>query len=100
MHRVIPDISFDGSTADSPSVTMEFLPLQSSGSGYNNPISEGGSGSGTVTRSASSPVEVFTTQINTRVRGRQMSIKIQSTDTGVAWQLGSPRMDMRPDGRR
>jgi len=100
VHRVIPDISFDGSTADNPSVEMSLLPLQSSGSGFNNPLSEGGVNAAAVARTASVPVEVFTDQINVRVRGRQMSIKIQSTGTGVAWQFGSPRIDMRPDGRR
>jgi hypothetical protein len=34
------------------------------------------------------------------VRGRQVSFKIESSSTGIAWQLGSPRIDMRPDGRR
>ena len=98
--RIVPDVTFEGSTADSPVVTMSLLPLQNSGSGYNSPISEGGSGSGTVTRAASSPVETFTEQIFTRVRGRQASFKIESSSTGVKWQLGAPRLDMRPDGRR
>jgi hypothetical protein len=100
IRRVLPDITFDGSTADSPNATMELLPLQSSGSGYNNPLSEGGSSTGAVTRSASVPIEVYTSQINTRVRGRQLSIKVQSGDVGVTWQLGTPRIDIRPDGRR
>jgi hypothetical protein len=98
--RILPDITFDGSTADSPNATLELLPLQSSGSGYNSPRSESGESSGAVVRSAVVPIEAFTTQINTRVRGRQMSIKIQSSDVGVSWQLGAPRLDIRPDGRR
>ena len=53
-----------------------------------------------VTRTAVLPVEEYTGQIFTRVRGRQMSMKIESTDLGVTWQLGSPRLDMRADGRR
>ena len=60
----------------------------------------GGSNSQTISRSAVLPIEKFTGQLNTRVRGRQMVMKIESTDAGVAWQLGSPRLDMRPDGRR
>ena len=98
--RVLPDITFDGSTATSPSATMTLLPMQNSGSGYNSPASEGGSNTGAITRSAVLPIEEFTGQINTRVRGRQMVMKIESTAAGVAWQLGSPRLDMRPDGRR
>ena len=100
IRRILPDVTFDGSTADSPSVTMELLPLQSSGSGYNSPLSEGGSNSAAVTRSAIVPVEAFTDQVYTRVRGRQLSIKIESGDVGVTWQLGAPRLDIRPDGRR
>ena len=98
--RMLPDISFEGSTADSPVVTMSMSALQNSGSGFNDPLSESGNSSGTVTRTASSPVEKFTDQIFLRVRGRQVSFKIESSSTGIAWQLGSPRIDMRPDGRR
>jgi hypothetical protein len=100
MSRVIPDVSFEGSTADSPAVAMTFFGLGSSGSGYNDPASESGVNTGTITRSATSPVEVYTTQVHTRVRGRQMSLKIESSATGVQWQLGAPRLDMRLDGRR
>lgn len=98
--RVMPDMTFDGSTIDSPSATMSLLPLANSGAGYTTPNSQGGNSSGTVTRTATLPIEKFTGQVNTRVRGRQMSIKIESEDIGVKWQLGSPRIDLRPDGRR
>jgi hypothetical protein len=98
--RILPDVTFDGSTATSPSATMTLYPLQDSGSGYNDPASEGGNSAGTITRSATVPVEVYTDQVDIRVRGRQMSVKVESTDTGVQWQLGIPRIDMRPDGRR
>jgi len=98
--RVLPDITFDGSTTESPSAVMTLLPMQNSGSGYNSPASVGGSNDGTITRSAVLPIEKFTGQLNTRVRGRQMVMKIESTGSGVTWQLGSPRLDMRPDGRR
>jgi hypothetical protein len=98
--RIMPDVTFDGSTATSPAATMTLLPLANSGSGYNSPYSEGGSAVGTVTRTATVPIEQFTGQVDTRVRGRQMSIQMESTALGVKWQLGSPRVDMRPDGRR
>ena len=100
IRRLLPDITFEGSTAESPAATFELLPLQSSGSGRNDPLSEGGASSGTVTRSATVPVEKYTTQVNTRVRGRQLSIKVQSDSLGVKWQLGAPRIDIRADGRR
>ena len=98
--RVMPDITFDGSTADSPSATMTLFPLKNSGSGYNSPASVGGDDNGAITRSATVPVEKYTEQINTRVRGRQLSVKVASSTSGVQWQLGTPRIDMRPDGRR
>jgi hypothetical protein len=98
--RILPDIRFDGSTTGSPSATMTLLPLANSGSGYNDPLSEGGSNSRTITRTAVLPVEAYTGQIYTRVRGRQLAMKVESTGEGVTWQLGAPRIDMRPDGRR
>lgn len=98
--RVLPDIEFTGSTSNTPAATMTLLPLANSGSGYNNPTSQGGSNTGTITRSAVLPVEQYTGQLNTRVRGRQMAVKVESTAAGVTWQLGTPRIDMRPDGRR
>jgi hypothetical protein len=98
--KVIPDLNFRGSTSESPSVQMTLTPLHDSGSGYNNPVSVGGDSSLPVVRSATAPIEIYTAQINLRVRGRQMSIKLESTGLGVHWQLGSPRIDIRPDGRR
>jgi hypothetical protein len=98
--RILPDITFDGSEVGSPMATMTLLPLQNSGSGYDDPASVGGSNSGGITRTATLPVEQFTGQIFTRVRGRQLAIKVESSEIGVTWQLGSPRIDMRADGRR
>ena len=98
--RVLPDITFRGSTATSPQVTMYLKPMQNSGSGYNSPASVGGESSATVTRTAVLPIEEFTGQIYTRVRGRQIAMEVRSTATGVTWQLGSPRLDIKQDGRR
>jgi hypothetical protein len=98
--RVLPDITFRGSSATSPQVTMYLHPMQNSGSGYNSPESVGGNASATVTRTAIIPIEAFTGQIYTRVRGRQLAMEVRSTATGVTWQLGSPRLDIRLDGRR
>lgn len=98
--RVLPDITFRGSTNGSPAATLTLYPLQNSGSGYNNPASLGGSDNGAIVRTATVPVEQFTGQVNIRVRGRQLAMKISSDGIGVAWQLGSPRIDLRPDGRK
>jgi len=104
--RMLPDITFRGSSADNPAVTMYLLPLSNSGSGYNNNTSTNSDqsvasqSSAAVTRTGTYPVEQFTGQVYTRVRGRQLSIKVESTALGVQWQLGAPRLDIRPDGRR
>jgi hypothetical protein len=98
--RVVPDITFRGSTAASPQVTMYLKPMQNSGSGYNVPPSVGGENNATITRTATLPIEEFTGQIYTRVRGRQISMEVRSTAAGVTWQLGSPRLDIKQDGRR
>ena len=98
--RLLPDITFRGSTAENPQVTMTLLPLQNSGSGYNSPLSVGGDSSASVVRSAVVPVEQYTGQVLIRVRGRQMSIKIEGNQVGLQWQLGAPRIDIKPDGRR
>jgi hypothetical protein len=98
--RLIPDVTFRGSTSANPQVTMSLKPLQNSGSGYNVPESEGGSNYAAVARTAEVPIEQFTGQVLIRVRGRQLSFKIESVDLGVQWQLGAPRIDIKPDGRR
>jgi hypothetical protein len=98
--RMLPDANFSGSTAANPAITMTLYPMVNSGSGYTDPASVGGSNYANVTRTATVPIEKFTGQVFIRVRGRQMVLKASSDGLGVAWQLGSPRLDMRPDGRR
>ena len=108
--RVLPDVNFTGSTATNPTMNLTLLPLQNSGSGYTRGItpvasvtsdmSVAGDNSYPVVRSATVPVEQYTGQVNIRVRGRQMSIKASSDQLGVQWQMGSPRLDIRPDGRK
>ena len=99
--RMLPDLTFRGSDETvTPQVTMTLLPLQNSGSGYTVPPSVGGSNSAPVVRIGSYDVDQFTGQINTRIRARQMSIKIECNTLGTQWQLGYPRIDLRQDGRR
>jgi hypothetical protein len=98
--RMLPDLKFDGSTATSPQVTMTLYPMQNSGSGYNSPLSVGGNAYATSTRTSIYPIEAYTGQIYTRVRGRQMAFKIEGNQLGLQWQLGAPRIDIRNDGRR
>ena len=98
--RMLPDVTFAGSTAQNPSAVMTLIPMKGSGSGFNDPQSEGGSSSASVTRTATVPIEQFTNIVYIRVRGRQMIMKMASTGLGVTWQLGHPRIDVRMDGRR
>ena len=100
INRVLPDVTFEGSTVTNPAAVMTLSPMQNSGSGYNNPLSVGGNSASTVTRTATVPIEEFTGQVFVRVRGRQMAFKMESTELGVAWKLGIPRLEMRADGRR
>lgn len=100
--RVIPDLTFAGSNQGFPQATMVLKPRNYSGS----PYSTGGSNNVTSAQQYSAgvksyPVEEYTPQVYTRLRGRQMAFRIESGgQLGVAWQLGSPRIDIRPDGRR
>ena len=105
--RLIPDLTFRGSstTGATPQVTFYMLPMQNSGSGYNDPVesgnqSVGGTSYANVSRVGTYTVDQFTGQVYTRVRGRQMAMKISSNQVGTTWQLGAPRIDIRPDGRR
>lgn len=101
IYRVLPDLTFRGSNSSStPQVTMTLIPLQNSGAGYNNPQSEGGVNNATIQRIATAPVEEFTGQVFIRVRGRQMVFKVEGNQLGLQWQLGAPRIDIKPDGRR
>ena len=93
-------MTFRGSSAASPQVTMTLIPMQNSGSGYNNPISVGGNENATVTRTSTSVIEKFTGQVYVRVRGRQMILQVESNQLGCAWQLGATRIDIKQDGRR
>ena len=98
--RMLPDVTFRGSDTVNPSIVMSLLPLKNSGSGYTNPASVGLTNSASVTRTVDLPVEQFTGQVYTRIRARQMAMRVSSNALGVAWQLGAPRLDIRPDGSR
>ena len=94
--RVLPDLTFTGSSSSpTPQVTMTLYGLQNSGSGVINTAAQN-----VVKGSTYVITEEFTGQIYTRVRGRQMILKIESAQLGTAWQLGAPRIDIRQDGRR
>jgi hypothetical protein len=97
--RVLPDLTFETSTTSPtmqpPTATMTLFGLSNSGSGVTS------SAGAPVAKSASYVItEEFTGQIYTRMRGRQMIFKIESNQINTTWQIGAPRIDIRPDGRR
>lgn len=98
--RIIPDVAFDGSTVNAPALDFTVRPRQFPGSNYgqsDNPAvisKQSYAGQRTYT------VQQFTEQVYVRVRGRQMAFKVGSDTLGTAWQLGVPRIETRPDGRK
>jgi hypothetical protein len=98
--RILPDVNFNGSNVNQPSVTMTIKPRVNSGTPYgaaNNPRVTSADNYST---SQVYNIQEFTGQVYTRIRGRQLAFRIESTGLGVSWQLGMPRIDIRPDGRR
>jgi hypothetical protein len=91
--RIIPDIGFERSTANNPTVLMAVRPRNFPGSRYQNDPSDS-------QNVIETDVDVYTDQIFIRARARQMALKVQSEQLGVQWQLGDPRLDGREDGKR
>jgi hypothetical protein len=98
--RILPDLTFNGSSANLPEVTMTVLPRVNSGTAYGTPDNPRVPSAQNYTSKGTYAVQQFTGQVYTRIRGRQMAFRIESNDLGVAWQMGFPRIDIRPDGRR
>ena len=94
IRRIIPDITFENSTADSPTSTFTVKVRNFPGGNYLN------DDDASVVRTATTPVEQFTSQVHLRLRGRSFALRVESSQTATQWRLGSPRLDIRPDGRR
>mgnify|MGYP003108486692 FL=1 len=94
VNRILPDLSFSGSTTGSPAALFTVKSRDFGGDNFTE------SPSGSAVRTATSPVEQYTDKIDLRARGRQMAIRVENTATGVNWRLGAPRLDARADGRR
>jgi len=93
--KILPDLTFENSTANNPTTTMSIEALINSGSGIgqvsNNPV---------YSVNINGNPETFTGYVYTRIRGRQFIFKMESNQLGTAWQLGAPRFEIRPDGKR
>jgi hypothetical protein len=98
--RILPDITFNGSNSNEPKVVMTVRPRRNSGTPYGISDSPDVQSDQNYTGQRNYDVQLFDGQVYTRLRGRQMAFRITSTDLGVAWQLGTPRIDIRNDGRR
>ena len=91
--RVIPDLTFRNSTA-TPQATFTVSARDYPGTAFDQ------TDSGPTVRSATVPVEQYTEQLFFRLRGRSIALKVSSSTVGTEWRLGTPRADMRTDGRR
>ena len=97
IRRLIPDVTFGGSTATSPVATFTLKTRNFPGGAYLS------SDDSTVTQSeaaTSTVVEQFTSQAFVRLRGRSFALRVASSGEQVQWRLGSPRVEVRPDGRQ
>ena len=94
LKQVIPDITFNGSTSVNPDVAFTMKSRNNPGANFNETTQA------TTQRSATSPVEQFTEKLNYRLRGRSFALRIDSTSLGTKYKLGTPRVDIREDGRR
>jgi hypothetical protein len=98
--RILPDVNFNGSTVNQPSVTMTVKPRRNSGAPYGAADNPTVQSQDNYSRIGVYNIQQFDGQVYTRLRGRQLAFRIESNDLGVSWQLGSPRIDIRNDGRR
>ena len=97
IRRILPDLTFRTSTGPedaNPSANLILKARNFPGTNYGTPETGG------VTQTSTSPIEQFTDQVHVRLRGRSFALRVESTAEGVGWRLGSPRVDIRPDGRR
>ena len=99
-YRMIPDVTFNGSTVNNPAVTLTLRPRQNPGSNYSTSATPTVTSTQNYQATRNYEVQQFTQIVYVRVRGRQMAFRISSNTLGVQWQLGVPSLDIRPDGRR
>lgn len=92
--RIIPDVTFTGSETANPSVNITLSPRDFPGGAVGTETAN------EIARSSTTPVEQYTKDAHIRVRGRSFVYRIESDDLGVAWREGSPRVEVRMDGRR
>jgi len=98
--RLIPDVSFNGSTNNNPTLNFTVLPRQNPGANYGKDDNPAVVSTQNYQNQRVYAIQQFTEYAYVRMRGRQMAFKVESNELGTQWQLGVPRIDIRPDGRR
>lgn len=98
--KLVPDMSFVGSDSNAPNVYFALFADDAPGRERLGSDSVGGNAEQPVYVLSVTNVDNYTDIVNIRMRGRDMAIKISSDSKGTRWQLGTPRLNMRPDGRR
>ena len=98
--RIIPDVSFNGSTNNNPSLNFTVLPRQNPGAAYGKDDNPAVVSTQNYQNQRTYEVQQFSEYAYVRMRGRQMAFRVESNQLGTNWQLGVPRIDIRPDGRR
>ena len=98
--RLIPDLSFDGSSVNLPQASFTVLPRTFPGAAYGSSNDPAVISTQNYQNQRTYAIQQFTQQVYVRIRGRQMAFQVSSDTLGVQWQLGMPRLDVRPDGRR
>ena len=94
LRKMIPDVDFRDSTAILPDVNITLDVKNAPDGTYSKTETDA------FVKTQAAAVDARTEQLYFRLRGRQMRFKIASDDLGVTWRLGSPRLDIRSDGRR
>ena len=95
VQRILPDLTFEGSlTGSAPAANFSLKTKNFPGTNFNETDTE------TATRIATTPVEQYTNQLFLRARGRSFALRIDSSSTGTKWKLGTPRVELKRDGRQ
>lgn len=95
IRQLIPDVTFVDST-NSPSLNMTLKVQNYPGANYSSTQTT----TSAVSQTATVPIEQFTNQVSLRLRGRQITFRVESNKTDTSWILGSPRLEIKPDGLR
>ena len=104
MKRLIPDVSFRNSTNDSGTVNFVIKAKSNPGNNYSDTTTGSSTTTASVTKDPNAVyqygVDSFTESVDIRVRGRSIVLRVENNEVAVPWRLGSPRVDIKPDGRR